>query len=277
MSSRHYRVIAPNFAAETMVEEVTAHGEPKASTCVYRGRRNTLFYIDPSSRLNPLPFAVNVKAFRVPPFPNGYAYRLVRPSKAQRSYRNAVKLIDMGFHTPRPVAFSEIHHGLAVGHKGAGVWPKMSRSYYFCEQLPYPNCRDWEARPDAPCLAAALGAEMARIHASGIWFKDFSPGNILLRETAEGGYEFFYVDLNRMEFGVTDRRKLMRMFRSISWSDEWITILAREYARAASMNPDTVVAEALAAANEYRHGHARKERLKHWIFTNIYNWQKRPQ
>lgn len=273
MSSRHYKVIAPEFAsAAPLVEEITSHGEPRESTCVYRGRRNTLFFIDPSSKLNPLPLPVNVKAFRVPPFPNEFAYRLVRPSKAKRSFVNATRLIAMGFHTPTPIAYSEVQHGL----KFPGVWLKMSRSYYFCEHLPYPPCRDWESRPDALQLAEALGAEMARIHAAGIWFKDFSPGNMLLRETPEGGYEFYYVDLNRMEFGVTDRRKLMRMFRSISWSDEWTANLARAYARAAGIDPETAVTEALAAANEYRYGHARKERLKQWIFTHIYNWQKTP-
>ena len=81
----------------------------------------------------------------------------------------------------------------------------------------------------------------------------------------EGGYRFYYVDLNRMDFGVTDRHKLMQMFKSISWDMGWIERLARAYARAAGEDEQTVVAEALEATTRWREGHMKKERFKQLI------------
>ena len=270
MSTRQKIVINGNYEpVRPLVEAVTSYGQPSGAEVVYKGRRNTLFYILPGEdagrgAANSLDFPVNVKAFRIPPFPNGYVYRAFRPSKAKRSYLNALKLLEMGFRTPAPLGYSEIHTGLPLG-KHAGIWPKMTRSFYFCEQLPYENLRSWEEFPDRDALIAAFGAEIARIHAAGIWFHDFSPGNILLRRDGKGNYEFYYVDLNRMEFGVHDMSKLMQMFKSISWHDEWTAVLASSYAVAAGKNPADISAQAVAAAHMWRERHGVKEKIKRLV------------
>lgn len=264
--------VNPAYAkAKPMVEAVTSHGMPPGATVVYKGRRNTLFYINPGeaaetvrdsaeTRLNELDVAVNVKAFRVPPFPNGYVYRGLRASKAKRSYDNARRLTELGFLTPEPIAYSEVHTG-----PWSGAWIKMTRSYYFCRQLPYPNIRDCEDREDVDELTEALGAEMARLHKAGVWFHDFSPGNILLNKTEKGDYEFYYVDLNRMDFGVYAPDKLMQMFKSISWRDEWIERLARVYARASGKDEEDTARRACAVGRQWRERHERKERFKRII------------
>lgn len=270
MAERQKITVSGNHAgARSLIESVTTCGQPDCATVVYKGRRNTLFYIPPGGTTadgttNPLPFPVNVKAFRVPPFPNGYVYRTLRESKAERSYRNAHRLLDMGFLTPEPIGFSEIHTGLRITGN-TGIWPKMTHSFYFCQQLPYPNLRDWEQRPDVEKLIVALGEEIARIHKAGIWFHDFSPGNILVNENTPGNYEFYYVDLNRMDFDIHSPEKLMQMFKSISWHDEWTERLGRIYGAAAGLNPDETGAQALASARQWRAGHARKERFKRLI------------
>ncbi len=252
--------------AREIIETITAKGQPADAPLVYIGRRNTLFYIEPGATcggdtVNQLPFPVNVKAFRIPPFPNGYVYRFFRASKAKRSYLNGKRLLEMGFLTPMPIGYSEIHAGLRM--KGdMGIWLKMTRSYYFCEQLPYPNMRGWEQRPDVDALIKAFGAEIARIHAAGVWFHDFSPGNVLVDTTPEGEYRFYYVDLNRMDFDIHDSNKLMQMFKTISWDDKWTARVAEAYAEAAGKDPTATVAEALDAAHTWRDGHARKEALK---------------
>lgn len=272
MAQRQRIMIAPTHPdAEPMVRAVTEGGMPPGATTIYKGRRNTLFYIlpgDPAEeqrsgaepRRNDLTVPVNVKAFRVPPFPNGYVYRSFRKSKAERSYLNARRLIEEGFFTPEPIAYSEVHTG-----PWAGAWIKMTRSYYFCRQLPFPNIRGCEGWDDSEALTEALGAEMVRLHRAGVWFHDFSPGNILVERLPQGGYRFYYVDLNRMDFGVTDRHKLMQMFKSISWDMGWIERLARAYARAAGEDEQTVVAEALEATTRWRKGHMKKERFKQLI------------
>ena len=102
MSTRQKIVINGNYEpVRPLVEAVTSYGQPSGAEVVYKGRRNTLFYILPGEdagggAANSLDFPVNVKAFRIPPFPNGYVYRAFRPSKAKRSYLTALKLIEMG-------------------------------------------------------------------------------------------------------------------------------------------------------------------------------------
>lgn len=270
MAIRYHIAVSDRYPeAEKLVKAVTTCGKPEDAPLVYIGRRNTLFYIVPGGKCggdttNPLPFAVNVKAFRIPPFPNGYVYRTFRASKARRSYLNGLKLLAMGFMTPQPVGYSEIHTGMRFsGNKG--VWPRMTRSYYFCEQIPFPNMRGWEERPDAEALVKAFGAEIARIHASGIWFHDFSPGNVLVETKADGDYKFYYVDLNRMDFNIHDPKKLMQMFKTVSWHDSWTERIAQAYASAAGKDPSATVAAAIEAAHQWRDGHAKKERLKGYI------------
>lgn len=237
------------------VEEVTHNGFPDGSVIVYKERRNELRWFAVGST------AVNVKAFKIPPFPNNFVYRSFRKSKARRSYENALELQRLGFLTPDPFGYSEIHHGIGIPGK-FGLWPRLSRSYYVCRQLPFWPVRQWEDRPDIDRFLPAFAAEIARLHEKGVWFRDFSPGNILVEETKEGEYRFYYVDVNRTDFNVHDPFRLMQMFKSISFDDAWVEKLARAYARAAGKDPDATASSALAEAHRYRDRHARKDRWK---------------
>ena len=63
-----------------------------------------------------------VKAFRVPSFPQNYIYGLFAKSKAEKSYNNAQKLLELGFDTPLPMGYFE--------YSSEG---KLKASYYVCE------------------------------------------------------------------------------------------------------------------------------------------------
>ena len=224
MATKHHIIVSPDYpAARHVIEHVTAHGQPAHATTIYDGPRNKLFHISEPELAEGSDTPgdsglVNVKAFRVPPFPNNYIYSTLRAGKAERSYRFAQRLMALGFLTPAPFGYSEILTGIRLtGH--CGIWPRLTRSYYFCAQLPYPDMRCWESRPDRDALIEAIGAEIARLHAAGVWMKDFSTGNILVEPPSAhtgGKYRFHYVDLNRTAFGVTNRNKLMQMFKALS-------------------------------------------------------------
>lgn len=92
--------------------------------------------------------------------------------------------------------------------------------------------RLWESNGQLEQLIEQWGAEIARLHKAGIWMKDHSAGNVLLDKDDDGNFTFGYVDLNRIRFGVTDERKLMKMFKSVSTSGHFTCLLARAYARA---------------------------------------------
>lgn len=229
---------------KTFVDNLTHNGVPADSEVIYRGR-NTVFTTAHNGSL------LNIKAFKKPSAFNAIVYTTLRKSKAHRSYLNALELIRLGFNTPLPVGYGEEINGL-----------KLGKSYYVSEQIDAQNIRNWEDKPDCDALLKALAAEMARLHKAGVWHKDFSGGNILYTFDAQKGYTFYYVDLNRMQFGIKSRRKLMSMFRDMNHSAAETERIARYYAQETGQDPEIVVREALEAHNECVSTRQRKQRFK---------------
>lgn len=203
MAIKHKITINPAYAStRPIIESITRNGMPADAVVIYEGSRNRLFHVGTENAPHAPEMRINVKAFRVPPFPNNFIYSSLRAGKAARSYNFAHKLLELGFDTPAPIAFSETLTGWKITGE-TGIWPQLGRSYYFCQQLPYPDLRYWEGRRDREAIIEALGSEIARLHAAGVWMKDFSTGNILLQPpaTTNGSYRFHYVDLNRSHSG----------------------------------------------------------------------------
>ncbi len=199
---------------EPLVRAVTEHGLPTDAEIIYNGRNRI-------ARIMAGGTAVIVKAFRRPMLLNAVAYTTVRTSKAKRSYANTVRLIESGFNAPEPIAFSEVRNGFM-----------LRESYYFSTEVKGDDLRYWERRDDAEELAEALAGELVRLTKAGICHLDLSPGNVIFsRDKATGKYEFSYIDLNRMEFDVTDRKKLLRsVFERINELDP-VMDLASRFAR----------------------------------------------
>lgn len=218
-----------------LIERITKEGIPGDAEQIYAGRNNLYFIKDSDGT------EVCVKDFHSPRFPNSYIYTHLRKSKAERSYTNALALIEMGFGTPEPYGFSEVTRN-----------GRLTRSYYFCHaERETDNIRKWDRFPFVEELLAALAEEMARLHGKGVFMRDFSPGNILFSRTEKGEFRFMYVDLNRMEFGVFDPRKQMRNFRAIYIEPHQTARIARKYALATGADPDVTEAAALAELEKY--------------------------
>ncbi|MDE6755978.1 MAG: lipopolysaccharide kinase InaA family protein [Muribaculaceae bacterium] len=240
-----YKITDTDSDTADCCSDIFRNGTDSDARQIYRGARNTLYDVTAKNGRH-----LCVKHFRKAKFPNSYIYTTLRHSKARRSFEHAVRLLDLGFSTPRPIAWSERRKGL-----------KLLDSYYICEYLDLPNIRDWGKMPDADRLTDALGKFMVELHRAGIYHRDFSPGNILVDRPDGGGYRFYLVDINRMSFGVTDRKKLMSMFRSISLDPADTERLARAYAKASGDDSDTIAAEAIASLNDYQ---ATKRRHRRW-------------
>ncbi len=238
-----YRIVSDQQYSQFMAD-VAHNGLPADATVIYSGR-NRVAYVNRNGEL------LNIKAFRLPRFPNNYVYRHFRKSKAERSYENGCRLIELGFHTPRPKGFAEERDRL-----------QLYRSYYVSEQITAHDIRDIEQSPEREPVLKALGEELWHLHCAGVLMKDFSPGNILYNRLADGSYRFLYVDLNRMEFGVRSPRRLYRMFRSIVWGTEELTIIARSYAEAAGIDQEETVGKAIAEQARFQRRLKRKAALK---------------
>lgn len=238
-------------------QRLAREGVPDDAPDIYDGRRNRLRRMPaPDGRGN-----IIVKAFGVPNIINRWAYAHLRPSKARRSYYNALRLEQAGFSTPRPEAYIEVRRG-----------GRLYQSYYISREVDAPQIRHWERRPDAAPMLEAFADDIVRLHRSGILHKDFSPGNILVSGSAESGYRFYYIDLNRMVFNEHRPRRLLTMFGRMHDDEQRVCELVRAYDRALLRAADTAprgihpgMAEA-AAVRVYRRywaAHRRKQRLRH--------------
>lgn len=232
----------------TIIEDIVKHGKPEQAEVIYRGR-NILYRIDLGD------IKAIVKDFKKPNIINAYVYTTIRESKAARSYRNATKILELGFDTPRPVAYGEVIKGL-----------KLTNSYYISEELTGASeMRHWEDFDNADTLVPAFAREIWKLHQAGVWHKDFSPGNILYTGDSVQGYRFHYVDLNRMKFDVHDPKKLMSMFRSINLNPAETRRLGRAYAEASGEDPDKTEEKAASELEGYFAERRRKAFFKRML------------
>lgn len=198
--------------AAALADRLTAQGLTASDRVIYRGR-NIVALSDGPDRLC-------IKSYGRPGLIKGLIYGNMRTPKAKRAYDNAMRLLQLGFDTPEPAA--------CICETSAG---RLGRSFFVCRYLDgWSDLRGAEKRPDFAALARALAAYMNRLHAAGVFMKDFTQGNILFRPDGKGDYRFSLIDINRMEFGVTDRRRLMANFGAVLDTAEGLAVLAREYA-----------------------------------------------
>lgn len=242
-------------AVEPMVRQIIDSGVPSDAEKIYNGRRNKVYAITAPATID---FdRLNIKAYRIPPWINRIIYGRLRRGKARRAFDNASRLVDMEIRTARPVAFIE-ERGILYG-----------RSYFISEQLgsEWKVLRGAHEWPDFDVVARELACYLARLHRLQVWMKDFSPGNVLLRRSEDGKMDFALIDINRMEFGVIDRSKLMTNFQAIFDTPEATGKFAGFYAEACGMSPGTPEYEAVVddAFKSFENKHrqmAFKRRLK---------------
>jgi hypothetical protein len=117
-------------------------------------------------------------------------------SRSARAFAAARELLSRGLPTPEPLGVEEF----------------AGESWYVCRKVDgAAQVRDWFLERDGrgfppprvavpfPELVAALGRLARRMHDAGVFYRDFSDGNILV--TAEGGApRFWLVDLTRARF-----------------------------------------------------------------------------
>ncbi|BAO74517.1 hypothetical protein [Winogradskyella sp. PG-2] len=181
------------------------------------GYRNVIKIIDVDGVL------YNIKGFKVPNLVNKIVYRFFRKSKAERSFLYAEKLLSSGILTPTPEAYIEFKSLFSFG-----------KSYYISKQLDYdftirklidePQCEDYEN------ILRRFTQFTFQLHENGIHFLDHSPGNTLIKKV-DNGYDFYLVDLNRMDFKTLSYNERLANFARLSPKDYMLDIISDEYAK----------------------------------------------
>lgn len=221
------------------LDSLAQNGLPADANIYFRGRNIVARSADGGT---------SIKAYRMPGFIKGIIYGFFRAPKAKRALINAQKLRELDVATPEPYA--------CVIRRRAGL---LRESYFLCEHIDgWSELRGIEERADFPELARALAAFMLTLHRKGIFMKDFSQGNTLFRKTDEK-YEFALVDINRMEFGVSNPRTLLLNFQSTLDTLDGLKVLGKEYI---ALNPIYTLEEIVETYQHRRKVQRNKRRFK---------------
>ncbi len=206
---------------------------------VYGGERNLIKnFTAPDGTI------VVVKRYHRPRFVNKLVYSWgIRQPKGKRAYRFAALLNGRHVETPTPVAYIEDRQ-CTILHE----------SYLITLRCPYPHLM-YEMGEAAPAvyrpMAKALAAFTAKMHDAQILHRDYSPGNILWQQDADGHYQFAIVDINRMYFGPVSMTLGCSNFARLWGPKEFIILTVKEYAKLRGFDPDESVNIALKARRRF--------------------------
>ena len=205
----------------------------------------------------------NIKEFKIPNLVNKIVYRFFRKSKAERSFLYGQRLLDSGILTPSPEAYVEYTFPLTFG-----------KSYYISKQLEYdftirklidePKCEDYDN------ILRLFTQFTYKLHENGIHFLDHSPGNTLIKKTSTG-YDFYLVDLNRMDFKTLTYDERMANFARLSPKDYMLDIISDEYAKLINKPHDDVRERMYYFSQKFSSSFKKKEAFKKKYFF----WRKK--
>lgn len=219
--------------------------------------RNVIKIVDLKSK------KYTIKSFKIPNIINQVAYRFFRKSKAERSYMYANKLLDLGIKTPFPIAY-EIRTTPLL----------FKKSFYVSElidcDLTYRELTTDFNIPDHESILRAFTRFTHELHKNGVNFLDHSPGNTLIKRTTEG-YEFYLVDLNRMEFGKMDFETKIKNFSRLTIHESMIQIMSNEYAKCTEEEESEIFRLMWQYTQEFQNRYHGKRKLKRKIFF----WKKK--
>ncbi|KQO23038.1 Kdo domain containing protein [Flavobacterium sp. Leaf82] len=211
--------VNPIFTTETTSILDTINTFSNKGILFGNGQRNIIKLFDLKDK------TINIKSFKIPNLINKIAYKYFRKSKAKRSFEYATILLNRGVGTPQPIAFLENFN-----------WLGLRDSYYVSEhlvtELTFRELVEIPDYPDRENILRQFTRFSFDLHEKGIEFLDHSPGNTLIKKKENGNYDFFLVDLNRMEFheSMTFEMRMKNLCR-LTPLKEMVATMSNEYAK----------------------------------------------
>lgn len=192
-----------------------------------------------------------VKSFKVPHLLNKIVYTFFRDSKAKKSYENSMRIADF---VPYPIGYIEFYK-FGLINDSYFVSENFTYDFTIREPLLDDNFKNKED------VFKAFAKFTFDLHENSILHKDYSPGNILVKEENEN-YVFKVVDINRMEFRRLSLDERLKSFSKLWAKDEDLKIIVKEYAQLMDINEMQCVDRALAYSKEHKYQKNIKKRLK---------------
>lgn len=218
------------------------------------GQRNKIKLFDLDGQ------TINIKSFKVPNVINQIAYKYFRKSKARRSYEYANRLLENGIGTPQPIAYAENFTSTGL-EKSFYVSEHLQAELTFRELVEIPDY------PDHSTILRQFTRFSFKLHEKGIEFLDHSPGNTLIKKVAEKQYEFFLVDLNRMNFHrEMDINMRMKNFSRLTPKRDMIAIMSDEYAKLYGKSVNEIFDKMWYYTSDFQKKYEKKRRLKAKFF-----------
>jgi serine/threonine protein kinase len=194
---------------------------------------------------------VVVKSFKTPNLIRRVYYTFFRDTKAKKSYDHSLKI---GEFTPEPIACIEFYDfGL------------LTESYFIAKEFNY----DFTIREplldidfkERKMIFEAFAEFTFKLHEKGILHKDYSPGNILIRQK-NGGYIFKIVDINRMTFKKLSLDERLKNFNKLWANDEDLKIMIGKYALLLNEEQNRCVELAVAYNRKHKDKMIMKNKLR---------------
>ena len=200
---------------QDFVASLPARFKQKEGTLIHDGRNKLreILYKDHS---------YVVKSYRKPNPLNRLVYGLLRPSKAKRSYDNALLLKQIYVGTPDPVAYLNVRNGLLFTH--SFLVTRKSACRYRYDQLFTSHKEMQEA------VVREVGRVTAMLHENRLSHLDYGRGNILFDFDGKGNVILELVDLNRMRHGKVDIKAGCKNLERLPATAQMHRWMAHEYA-----------------------------------------------
>jgi hypothetical protein len=166
-------------------------------------------------------------------------------------------LLERGIGTPQPIAFLENFNFL-------GLRDSYYASEHLTTDLTYRELVEIPDYPDRDNILRQFTRFSFGLHEKGIEFLDHSPGNTLIKKKQDGNYEFFLVDLNRMEFHESMSFEMrMKNLCRLTPLKEMVAVMSNEYAKFYKEESEQRIFETLwKYTADFQEKFYRKKRLK---------------
>ena len=110
------------------------------------------------------------------------------------------------------------------------------------------------------------------LHEKGINFLDHSPGNTLIKKNeSTGKYDFYLVDLNRMQFHTMSFEDRMKNFAKLTSRKEMVEVMSNEYAKLVNESEEQIFSKMWSLTEQFQKKYHKKSAIK----KNVFFWKKR--